>query len=364
MASINRRLMLAGGGVLVAGAVSGVGYGHLTSMVDYDAAMIETRSALAADPGAAELIRFATLAPNGHNTQPWRFRVERDAITILPDPARRTPVVDPDDHHLFVALGAAAENLMLAAAAHERSGVAVFDPASQSIRFAAASQRAMPSPLYDAIPHRQSNRSDYEGRSVSPIDLATLAAAAGVPGVALALITDRAHVGQVIDLVVAGNTAQQGNAAFVRELKSWIRFNPQQALATRDGLFSAASGSPIVPAWAGPWLYDRVFDVTADNDRYARQLRSSAGIAVFTGARADPAHWVAVGHAVQRFALQATALGLATAFVNQPVEVPHLRPALAALIGVPAQRPDIVMRFGHAPPMPFSARRAVSDMLI
>ena len=33
-------------------------------------------------------------------------------------------------------------------------------------------------------------------------------------------------------------------------------------------------------------------------------------------------HWIEVGRACQRFALQATALGLKCAFINQPVEVP------------------------------------------
>ena len=64
-----------------------------------------------------------------------------------------------------------------------------------------------------------------------------------------------------------------------------------------------------------------------------------------------------MGRSCQRFALQATALGLKHAFVNQPVEVLKLRPELAALIGMPGRRPNIVMRFGHCPEMAFSARR-------
>ena len=63
------------------------------------------RAALAADPELRGLIRYATLAPNGHNAQPWRFRAQDGGIAILPDLTRRTPVVDPDDHHLFVSLG-------------------------------------------------------------------------------------------------------------------------------------------------------------------------------------------------------------------------------------------------------------------
>jgi hypothetical protein len=72
---------------------------------------------------------------------------------------------------------------------------------------------------------------------------------------------------------------------------------------------------------------------------------------------------VQVGRACQRFALQATALGLKHAFVNQPVEVPALRPELAALAGAGDKRPDIVMRFGYGPELPKSPRRPVEAVL-
>src|ERR1700732_3599624 len=48
---------------------------------------------------------------------------------------------------------------------------------------------------------------------------------------------------------------------------------------------------------------------------------------------------------------------LKCAFINQPVEVAKLRPELAALVGLPGRRPDIVMRFGYGPLLPYSARR-------
>jgi hypothetical protein len=51
------------------------------------------------------------------------------------------------------------------------------------------------------------------------------------------------------------------------------------------------------------------------------------------------------------------------AFLNQPVEVAGLRPELAALAGLPGRRPDLVMRFGYGPSMPYAARRPVQDVL-
>ncbi|MBU2410988.1 MAG: hypothetical protein KKC79_20345 [Gammaproteobacteria bacterium] len=79
--------------------------------------------------------------------------------------------------------------------------------------------------------------------------------------------------------------------------------------------------------------------------------------------RQDPAHWVAVGRALQRFALTATSLGLKHAFINQPVEVPQFRSQLASMLGDGSRSPDIVLRFGRGPTLPFSPRRPVASVL-
>lgn len=100
-----------------------------------------------------------------------------------------------------------------------------------------------------------------------------------------------------------------------------------------------------------------------ENGKYARQLRSSAGVAVFLAGQADKANWLEVGRCCQRFALQATALGLRYAFLNQPVEVPSLRDGFAALAGIPGHRPDLAVRFGYGPGLPRSLRRPVGQVL-
>lgn len=100
-----------------------------------------------------ELVRYATLAPSSHNTQCWRFRLEEKAITLLPDLSRRCPAVDPDDHHLFVSLGCALENLI------------------------------------QAIPERQCTRGLYDGEPVSRDDLQLLEKAGTGRGVRVMLLS-------------------------------------------------------------------------------------------------------------------------------------------------------------------------------
>ncbi|BAM90236.1 conserved exported hypothetical protein [Bradyrhizobium oligotrophicum S58] len=357
---MNRRQVLIGGGSALAAAALGAGTWRAATgtMREYDEYSSRLRAPLS--PEIADVIRYATLAANGHNTQPWRFRVTGDAIEIRPDPARRTPVVDPDDHHLFVSLGCAATNLAIAAAASGRPGEVAID--GQTVRYGFTNAKPHDDPLLAAIVRRQSTRADYDGRAVPPGDLAALQAAAAMQGVDLALITDRTVIANIRDLVVAGNDAQMRDVAFMRELKSWLRFNPRSAMATGDGLFAAASGNPSLPSALGGIAFDHLFNAAAENDKYARQIGSSAGLAVFAAEQADPAHWIRVGQACQRFALEATRLGLKLAFINQPVEVAALRPELARVIGT-SRRPDIVLRFGYGPTLPYAPRRPVREVL-
>lgn len=311
-----------------------------------------------------ELVRYATLAPSSHNTQCWKFRSEECAISVLPDLARRCPAVDPDDHHLFVSLGCATENLIQAALANGLKGEACFNAsAADGIRVALEPTNAVVSPLFQVIPERQCTRAEFDGKPLSNEELRMLEQSGTGNGVHVLLLTEKTTIEKVLEYVVQANTAQMNDPSFVEELKSWIRFGDEEAVRTGDGLFTLASGNPSVPRWLGSILFGMFFTPKSENDKYARHIRSSAGIAIFISETNDKTHWVEAGHCYERFALQSTALGIRTAMINQPVEVSSLRPQFAAFLGVGSRRPDLVVRFGRGPRMPQSLRRPVQAVL-
>jgi hypothetical protein len=368
---LSRRQFIAAGAVAGIGVAGGFGFRSLRNgEFAYEDAAQRTWRPMAgglANPDARmrELARYAALAPSSHNTQCWRFKLGERSISILPDLQRRCPAVDPDDHHLFVSLGCAAENVVQAAAAMGLHCDPVFrSDADGALDIALEPSKALQSPLFDAIVHRQSTRTEFDGKPLSNGELRLLEAAGRGNGVRVELITEPRAMASVLDFVVQGNTAQMRDPAFVRELKQWMRFNGAQAAESGDGLFSACSGNPTGPDWLGSRMFDMFFKETSENDKYARHVRSSAGIAVFVSEADDRAHWVKAGRAFERFALQATALGIRNAHLNQPVEVASLRPAFAKSIGVASGRPDLVIRFGRGPAMPRSLRRPVEAMLV
>ena len=82
---MNRRAVLMGGAAALAagGGIVGTSFARMGSSADYEHAMSSLRAPLG--DGLTEIVRYATLAANNHNVQPWRFHLSERAIRIRPD---------------------------------------------------------------------------------------------------------------------------------------------------------------------------------------------------------------------------------------------------------------------------------------
>lgn len=309
------------------------------------------------------LVHYATLAASSHNTQPWRFRCERRRMVIRPDLARRCPVVDPDDHHLFVSLGCALENLLQAARAAGFQGHMDFDAASSETRVELEVAPVERSALFEAIPRRQCTRSEYDGRALTTGELQLLEQAGRGEGVSVHLLSDRRARDKVAEHVAEGNRLQFANPAWKSELREWLRYSAAEAIARGDGLYGPVMGSPSAPRWLGSLATRFALSAGAQNRRDVEGIRRSGAIAVFVSEADDPRHWLEAGRCYQRLALQATVLGIAHAFINQPVEVAALRGRFTEAFGVGGARVDLVLRLGRGPTMPASLRRPVESVI-
>ena len=320
------------------------------------------------DPTSAvslELIRLASLAASSHNTQPWKFLVVPDVITIQPDRARSCAVVDPDDAHLFKSLGCAAENLVQAAGARGYAAEVSFDGTERVIVVRLeASNDFGPTALSAAIETRQCTRGPYDVRPISTENLSALAQAGKIGGVRCILLSDRERIETVTGFVTRGNLEQLNDKAFRRELISWIRFNPAAALRSGDGLAGLTTGQPPVPTPVGKLLAPFLIRAGAQAQLDAKHLASSSGVAIFVTGGNDERSWMEAGRAYQRFALRAETLDIRSAFINQPVEVPGLRREFESWLGLTQERAQLAVRFGHGPKLPYSLRRPVQDVLV
>ena len=202
------------------------------------------------------------------------------------------------------------------------------------------------------------HRAEYDGIPPTTEELDILKTACEGNGVNAMFLTDEASISNALKFILRANTAQIQNPQFVQELTEWIRFNNREALEKGDGLRGECVGSPSMPRWIGkPVLKYLAFTPRSENAKVSKQVQSSAGLVIFVSKKDDPQHWVEAGRAYERFALQATALGIKNAFLNMPVEEASVRRDLADSLGVEKDaRLDFVVRFGRGGDMPRSFR--------
>jgi nitroreductase len=310
------------------------------------------------------LVRQATLAPSGHNTQPWKFAANAHVVRIYPDLTRRLPVVDPDDHALYISLGCALENLVVAASASRLTTEVRHGPDFLEVTLA-PNGPGHQTALADAIPQRQSNRQLYDGRSVPGEHLQKLLAANELDGIdVVAVRTNDAPIEPIIALVKEANRLQFEDERFVNELIEWIRFSRKEVNRTHDGLTASALGFPPIPRWLGRFIMKKLVTPKAEAKKCEKAIRSSSLVLLFIARTNDRKHWVDLGRAFERVALTAASLGIAHAHLNMPCEVPSVREKLAEHLGLQhGEQPLLLIRLGYARGVPHAPRRPVEEVL-
>lgn len=315
-----------------------------------------------------EIIRYATLAPSGHNTQPWKFSIDGSSIKIFPDLTRQLPVVDPDHRELYISLGCALENLVIAARYAGYDSEVEYFPASEPEecllvnlkRFKAAENNI----LFQAIPERHTNRREYNGQQIPTEDLKKLESVLKKEGITSLVLTESKTIEQIIELVREGNNIQMNNDAYMDELVSWIRFSDAEAEKHLDGLALRAMGRSPAPGWLGRMFMNLFASAKSQSKTDEKNIRSSSALMLFVSENNEKKSWVDVGRCFERIALTLTTLNIKNAHLNQLCEVPQLRTELQQQLALGNAHPQLLLRIGYAEPLPHAPRRTVEQVLI
>ncbi len=313
------------------------------------------------------LLNYAVLAPSGHNTQPWRFKIAGEEIELYADRTRALPVTDPDDRELIMSCGAALFHLRTAIRHYGYEPVVRTFPVLDDpdllafVRLGPKQEATLADQrLFEAVKHRRTNRMPFEQRPVPEPELHALEEAVRAEGASLHVLHDAEARNALADLVAEGDRLQGADQHFRRELAAWIHPNRSKS---RDGIPGYAQGLGDVLSYAGPFVV-RTFDWGRGQAARNRQLADGSPVLAVLATDADqPAAWLDAGQALDHLLLLARDFGLYASFLNQPIEVAVLRPRVAGLVG--AAYPQLILRMGYAREEPRATpRRPVREVLL
>ncbi len=314
------------------------------------------------------LVEYAIKAPSGHNTQPWKFKKTQDGIIIHPDFKRALPVVDADNHALYISLGCALENLVIAASNKGYECIVNYPTKSDvgiTVKLKSfGTESNLKNNLFDYIATRQVNRSNYSTNYVNESELNKLRSSFNFEGISIILLNGRENFEHIVPLIIEGNNLQFQNKQFVHELTSWFRYSKVEAEKKKDGLWTSTMGLPNMGRLVGNFVMKNFVTSKSEANRLNKILRHTAGLAIFISDSNDIKSWINTGRAFQRFGLTASMLGISHAHLNMPCEEISVRQKLAKVLGLENKHPLLLIRYGYSEKMPYSYRRNIEEVII
>jgi hypothetical protein len=251
-----RALLQAGGAAVIVAGLGGAGAFALTRTPRRALEPWSRAGESFGDP-RLDALAFAILAPNPHNMQPWRVRLEgEDALAVYCDTARLLPETDPPCRQMTIGFGCFLELFRQAAA--EKGFLAEIEPFPEGepqptldsrpvarVRLK-ADAGAVRDPLFWSASLRRTNRAPFEDRAVEQRLLAEIAAAS-VDGVVAQAISDKARVDELRGLAQDAWNIEWTLPRTRRESIAVTRIGKKEIEADPWGL---SLGGPMIEALA------------------------------------------------------------------------------------------------------------------
>jgi nitroreductase len=305
----------------------------------------------------AFLVNYAILAPSSHNSQPWKFNVTKDEILVYADKSRWLQVADADKRELYISVGCALENLIVAADHFGYNCSVTYFSGQEDLVAKVVLQPgdnlSRDSRLFYAILSRQTNRNAYEPLAISDADMDTIYSLSSDANASIFITSNSAVKKSFLDQVVQANEVQYSDANFKSELGHWLG----QGVMGPTGMQAKMAQLEVVFLDMGP----------QQTKKDAELINSTPYLGFIRTANNDSISSLKVGRVLERFWLAATALGISLHPMSQALEVKPTKANLTGLLPAESGMTHLqqAFRLGYAKPIKVhSPRRPLDDVLL
>ncbi|GAY13515.1 nitroreductase family protein [Mycobacterium sp. shizuoka-1] len=307
------------------------------------------------------VLTLASRAPSVHNSQPWHWRVGPHSLQLYADPSRALPKTDPDRRDLLVSCGAALHHCTVALAAMGwQAKVHRFpNPAEPDHLASIEVHRQQPGELditlAAAIARRRTDRRNYSSWPVPGGDITLMGARAARAGVMLRQLDLLPHLSAIIAQSVWKHTS---DTDYLSELNAWSgRYGSVAGVPARNTPVSDSQAAIPARLFAGAALPQPAQTSPGDDNAVLLALGTETD---------DDMARLRAGEATSLVLLSATAMGLASCPVTEPLEIAETREAIRADVFGTSGYPQMMLRVGwaavNADPLPATPRRPLAEV--
>lgn len=270
-----------------------------------------------------ELVEYARWTPSPHNVQTWQLKIISDTeAELLYVPERLLPETDPTGCFTMTGFAMFIENLSIAANPHDLKVQADY------YRVPLDSTQPQPVPLAkltlvpttakesldrELILKRRTSRLPYNNQPVAEAVLQELTHIAQSYGQKFIFSSEPALVSWVMDLNRDTLFYDMAEAGARQEIGALLRFTPQQASLTKDGLWAYCMNFPgwlMYLFFRWEWFFEWPIIKQLAHFYYLTTMRGTRTIGWLQGPFATVDDWITSGHMLGRLWLTMTKHGV------------------------------------------------------
>jgi Nitroreductase family len=366
---MNRRKFLGIAGVTIAGA-GGATYllSDNSNFVRSDS-KVDSNITFSFQADEKEILYLASLAPSGHNTQPWFVKyLEPYHWIIGNDKSKWLPAVDPTQRETILSIGAFIQNLEFAA---NHAGylcqfhlLAATNQDENMLEVRLQKTTAVSNYDISKIKNRRTVRSGYLNDELKKEDISYLME--NENEFFYFLPNSSKEYNWLNEQTIQANRLQAYRDNAQKELSEWIRFSSSAAKKHCDGLTTAGMELDGIPAWVLRNFYEQK-DVMTNKfreqgiDKIKKQVSQSAGWFIITSKDNSVEKLLETGKRFQRMFLKVREKNIAIHPMTQILEEAETKKQVNTSIGI-SDEIQFILRTGYLKkyPEPVTLRRPVN----
>ncbi len=323
-------------------------------------------------PDEREILYLASLAPSGHNTQPWFVRYIQPYHWIIGnDKSKWLPAVDPNQRETILSIGAFLQNLEYAAGffGYGCDWKLLATTNQEDLMMEVKLSKKASTNKFDItkITSRRTVRSDFLSDLLKQEDIIYLVDSEPE---FIHYLPNTSQESKFIDeQTIAANRLQAYRDPAQQELANWIRFSSKDADRHRDGLTTAGMEITGIPGWVVRNYYDKDNVMTKDFrergiDNIKKEVSESAGWILITSKNNSVATLLETGRCMERLFLKARERNIAIHPMTQILEESSIRTKLNQSITI-GDSVQFILRTGYLTnyPQPVSLRRQIDRFI-
>ncbi|MCP5513127.1 MAG: hypothetical protein H7A24_14675 [Leptospiraceae bacterium] len=274
-------------------------------------------------------------APNPHNTQAWKFRIESDLeLLLFVDEKRLLPQTDPSGRQIHIGQGCFLEHLRIGAnKIGYNTKITLFPEGEYTYQDSGKKPVAKvvlekdenleKDVLFNAILNRATNRSIYEGNLIQEEEFQKILSRSRIRFSSLKFINSTENLNKYKEFLKKAFEIETNTYSKHEESRAWFRYNDEEIYKFRDGISLRGNGLSGAKLWMvenfflkeGQEIWHSESNRKGGIDIFIDQIESTKALVLFKTKENSMKDWIQVGMDYARFQLSLTESGL----VMQPL---------------------------------------------